>query len=97
MEEYKSFWSELSVQQKAGYIATGLAALLLLIFIVQNLHDSPIHFLIFDVHLPLSLIIIGSVVFGFCLSWLLAFRKIFRLKKEIKSFTQEKESENVEG
>lgn len=88
MDEYKSFWQELSLQQKAGYIITGLVVLLLIIFIVQNLHDSPIHFLVFDIHLPLSLIIIGCVGVGFCLSWLLSFRKIFRLKKEVKALNE---------
>lgn len=88
MDEYKSFWGELSVQQKAGYIATGIAAILLIVFIIQNLHNSPINFLMFDIHLPLSIIILGCIGFGFCLSWLVSFRKLFRLKKEIKSLKE---------
>lgn len=93
MEEYKSFWSELSTQQKTGYIIVTLVSILLIVFIFQNLHKSPIHFLGIEFQLPVSLLIISSVGVGFGLSFMLSFRKTFRLKKEIKKLEEDSKND----
>lgn len=87
MEEY---WKNLSFAGKAKFIISVVIGTLTVVFATLNWTDIQVHLIFWKPTIPLSLIILGSVVGGYAISYVFAYRK-FKSKDveidEMKSHT----------
>jgi uncharacterized integral membrane protein len=58
----------LSARQKINLMATAALTVALAIFVVQNTDGQDVNWLMFDVNLPMWLIVLGSALVGMVLS-----------------------------
>ena len=92
----KEWWSELSRQQKVKYIVSAISGLLVLIFAIVNWKYTYVNLLVTTVRVPVTLLIILSLLGGFGLATLFDYRKFKKKDKEIVSLKKQlqlKESE----
>jgi uncharacterized integral membrane protein len=66
----------------AGLIVSGIVAIAALIFILQNSEQQEVTFLFFSATVPLSVVIIVSMVLGAILGWFLAYMRRRRKRRE---------------
>jgi uncharacterized integral membrane protein len=87
MEEY---WKNLSFAGKAKFVISVIIGTLTVVFATLNWTDIQVHLIFWKPTIPLSLIILGSVVGGYAISYVFAYRK-FKSKDgeidEMKSTT----------
>jgi uncharacterized integral membrane protein len=72
MEEY---WKNLSFAGKAKFIISVVIGTLTVVFATLNWTDIQVHLIFWKPTIPLSLIILGSVVGGYAISYVFAYRK----------------------
>lgn len=71
-------------------------SVLLVIFTIQNQLEINIRFLEWELkEVPLVMILIAGLIFGFLLAMMLQLPTILRLKKELKKVITELENDNV--
>ena len=87
MEEY---WENLSFVGKAKFVLSVVIGTMTVVFATLNWTDIQVHLIFWKPTIPLSLIILGSVVGGYAISYVFAYRK-FKSKDgeidEMKSHT----------
>jgi uncharacterized integral membrane protein len=64
-------WTERREGPSVKLIVVGVAAVLLLIFIVQNATAFEVNLLFWDADVPLWILILGAAVIGFAVGWIL--------------------------
>ena len=72
MEEY---WKNLSVAGKAKFIISVIIGTLTVVLATLNWTEIQMHLIFWKPTIPLSLIILGAVVGGYAISYVLAYRK----------------------
>ena len=72
MEEY---WKNLSFAGKAKFMISVIIGTLTVVFATLNWTDIEVHLIFWKPTIPLSLIILGSVVGGYAISYVFAYRK----------------------
>ena len=72
MEEY---WKNLSFAGKAKFVISVIIGTLTVVFATLNWTDIQVHLIFWKPTIPLSLIILGSVVGGYAISYVFAYRK----------------------
>lgn len=72
MEEY---WNNLSFAGKAKFILSVIVGTLTVVLATLNWTETQVHLIFWKPIVPLSLIIIGSVVGGYAISYVFAYRK----------------------
>lgn len=71
-------------------------SVLLVIFTIQNQLEINIRFLEWELNeVPLVMVLIAGLIFGFLLAMMLQLPTILRLKKELKKVITELENDNV--
>jgi uncharacterized integral membrane protein len=87
MEEY---WKKLSFIGKAKFIISVVIGTLTVVLATLNWTEIQMHLIFWKPTIPLSLIILGAVVGGYAISYVLAYRK-FKTKDgeldDMKSYT----------
>lgn len=87
MEEY---WKKLSFIGKAKFIISVVIGTLTVVLATLNWTEIQMHLIFWKPTIPLSLIIVGAVVGGYAISYVLAYRK-FKTKDgeldDMKSYT----------
>jgi uncharacterized integral membrane protein len=66
----------------AGLIIAGIVAIAALIFILQNSEQQEVNFLFFSATVPLSVVIIISMVLGAILGWFFAYMRRRKKRRE---------------
>ena len=66
----------------AGLIVSGIVAVAALIFILQNSEQQEVNFLFFSATVPLSLVIVISMVLGAILGWFFAYMRRRKKRRE---------------
>lgn len=82
MNQFKEFWSELSTKEKVKYILIALASFIAIVFFFQNLDVVQIQLFNLGFKIPLVILIIVSMAFGYALSLMINYKKIHGLKKK---------------
>jgi uncharacterized integral membrane protein len=72
MEEY---WENLSFAGKAKFIISIVVGTLTVVFATLNWTEIQVHLIFWKPTIPLSMIILGSVVGGYAISYVFAYRK----------------------
>ncbi|HEX6844782.1 MAG TPA: LapA family protein [Actinomycetota bacterium] len=67
----KEEWTRAKEGPSGKLIGAGIAAILLLIFVLQNTNDADIDFLFWDGEVSLWVLIVVSAVLGFAIGWFL--------------------------
>jgi len=87
MEEY---WKNLSFTGKAKFVVSVIIGTLTVVLATLNWTEIQVHLIFWKPTVPLSLIILGAVVGGYAISYVLAYRK-FKSKDveldDMKSYT----------
>jgi len=81
----KEFWNELSYQEKIKYIALTVAGLIVLLFAIFNWQSTVLHLIFGKVEVPLTILILVSMLGGYAFAGLSNFKKHRKKDKEIKS------------
>lgn len=89
MDQIKEFWKELTVEQKVKYILITLGSIIALVFIIQNSGIVKIKLFNLAVKIPLFLIMILCMGFGYLLSLMINYKKVHSLKKERDKLEQQ--------
>lgn len=66
-----------------GLIIAGIVAVAVLIFVLQNSEDTTMEFLFFSANVPLSFVIVVSLILGAILGWIFAFMRRRRKRNRI--------------
>lgn len=92
----KEFWDKLPTKEKFKFVLSLLAGMLAVIFATLNWTDAKIHFIFKVIELPLSVAIILSVIAGYLISFIFAYRKqqtdqneIEKLKAKIEKLSKQ--------
>jgi uncharacterized integral membrane protein len=79
----KEYWEFLNTKQRLRLIFTILGAVLLLVFAFQNWVAAPVSLIFVRFDLPITVLIITSLVIGFMGAKIFNYRKLSNLAKEV--------------
>jgi uncharacterized integral membrane protein len=88
MQEY---WKSLSPIGKFKFAANIILGIIGVVFATLNWTSQEIHMVFFKAQVPLSLLIIFSMIAGYAVSTLVNYKKIQEKEKEIKKLQEELE------
>lgn len=90
------YWKSLSTAQKFKYIISGIIGILVLVFAILNWESTKVHFIIGEIRISKTLLILLSLAGGFGLASIFDYRKFRKKNKEIKDLKSKLESRNNE-
>lgn len=82
------FWEQKSPKQKVRFIMGLILTILIVVFAIANWNKADINFIFFKLRLPITLLILFSMIFGYLIS---SFTEGSYKKKKIKEEESNKE------
>ena len=83
------YWKSLNELNKVKFIVSLILGIVGVIFATLNWTEQEVHLLFVKTKMPLSLLIIFSIIVGYALSFVFSFRKFRAKDKEIESLKEE--------
>lgn len=80
----KEYWNSLTASKKVKFIATLILGLFVVIFSFQNWRAGELHLFTLKMDVPITLLILISMIIGYTISSLYNFKKTALKDKEIR-------------
>jgi uncharacterized integral membrane protein len=85
------YWHSLSTVNKIKFVLSILLGILGVVFATLNWTEQEVHLLVTKAKMPLTLLIIFSIVVGYALSFVFSYRKFRTKDREIEALKRELE------
>jgi uncharacterized integral membrane protein len=86
MSEY---WKALSLWNKVKFTISIIIGILGVVFATLNWNDEEVHLLFFQTTMPLTLVIIISIIVGYAVAYVLNFQTSRKKEKEIQNLQEQ--------
>lgn len=90
----REFWDGLTSLGKAKFIGYSLLGIFTVLFAVFNWKETEVHFVVMHVNLPLTIVIVLSMIGGFAFAKIASYRKTLRKEKEMTNLKKQIESQS---
>ena len=85
----EDFWKSLTPWNKFKFALSIILGILVVIFAVLNWKSEEVHMIFFKRQMPLTLVIILSVIAGYAIAFIFGYRKLRSKERAIRKLEQE--------
>ena len=85
------YWNSLSLLNKVKFVFSIILGIMGVVFATLNWKEQDVHLLFIQTNMPLTLLIIFSMVVGYAFSFLFSYKKFRAKDKEIEALKKENE------
>jgi uncharacterized integral membrane protein len=85
------YWNSLSLLNKVKFVFSIILGIMGVVFATLNWKEQDVHLLFIQTKMPLTLLIIFSMVVGYAFSFLFSYKKFRAKDKEIEALKKENE------
>ena len=85
----KEYWNDLTYREKVRLVTVSIIGLIVLLFTIFNWQSTELHLVFTKVNIPLTVIILISLVGGYAFAKLTSFGKTRKLEKKVRKLEKQ--------